>query len=108
MFLIIIKLQKCVSLQVKSYLLRYVPDQYKTQQMCDEDIWENGGTFQSVPDCYKNQEINKAVNNYFHALEVVPECYNTQKTYDKAVDTQSSAIKFVTECRMTQKKWVIK
>ena len=27
-----------------SYLLRYVPDQYKTQQMYDKVILENGGT----------------------------------------------------------------
>ena len=32
------------------YLLRYVPDQYKTQQMCDKAILENGGTLESVPD----------------------------------------------------------
>ena len=32
------------------YLLRYVPDQYKTQQMCDKAVLENGGTFNSVPD----------------------------------------------------------
>ena len=30
------------------YLLRYVPDQYKTQQMCDKAITENGGTLKSV------------------------------------------------------------
>ena len=35
------------------YLLRYVPDQYKTQQMCDKADLENGGTLKSVPDCYK-------------------------------------------------------
>ena len=41
------------------YLLRYAPNQYKTQQMCD-----NGGTLKSVPDCYKNQEIyNKEVDS---------------------------------------------
>ena len=40
---------------------------------------ENGGTLKYVPDCYKNQEIcNKAVNNLSHALEFVPECYKTQ------------------------------
>ena len=45
------------------YLLRYVPDQYKTQQICEKAILENGGTLKSVPDCYKNQEIcNKAVD----------------------------------------------
>ena len=25
------------------YLLRYIPDQYKTHQMCDKAILENGG-----------------------------------------------------------------
>ena len=49
------------------YLLRYVPDEYKTQQMCDKAILENVGPLKSVPDCYKNQEIcNKAVDNYSH------------------------------------------
>ena len=44
------------------YLLRYIPDRYKTQQRCDKAILENGGTLKSVPDCYKNQEMcNKAV-----------------------------------------------
>ena len=36
------------------YLLRYGPDWYKTQQMCKKAILENGGTLNSVPDCYKN------------------------------------------------------
>ena len=31
--------------------IRYVPDQYKIQQMCDKAILENGGTLKSVPDC---------------------------------------------------------
>ena len=38
------------------YLLRYVPDQHKTQQMCDKTILENVGTLKSVRDCYKNQK----------------------------------------------------
>ena len=50
MFLIILKLN------------RYVTDPYKTQQMCDKTVLENGGIFKSVLDCYKNQEIyNKCV-----------------------------------------------
>ena len=51
-------------------LLRYVLDRYKTQQMCDNAILENGGTLNSVTDCCKNQEMcNKAVDSYPHALE---------------------------------------
>ena len=82
------------------YLLRYVADQYKTQQMCDKAILENGGTLESIPNCYKNQEemCNKAVDNYLHALEFVAECYKTQKMCNNAADTYPSTIKFVPEC----------
>ena len=46
--------------------------------MCDKAVLENGETLKSVLDCYKNQEKrNKAVANYPHALEFVPECYKT-------------------------------
>ena len=30
-------------------LIRYVPDQYKTQQMCNKAISENGGALEAVP-----------------------------------------------------------
>ena len=65
------------------YLLRYVPDQYKIQQMCDKVILENDGTlkiltatkikkcvikqfidvflFDSIPDQNKTQEICDSV-----------------------------------------------
>ena len=50
------------------HLLRYIPDQYKTQQVCDKAILENGGTLESVPDYYTNQEMcNKVVDNYPYA-----------------------------------------
>ena len=43
--------------------------------MSDKAILENGGTLKSVPYCYKNQEMyNKAVKDYPHPLEFVPEC----------------------------------
>ena len=49
--MIILKLKKCEACSWKlPYLLRYVPDQYKTQQMCDKAVLENGGTLNSVPD----------------------------------------------------------
>ena len=50
----------------------------------------------SVSDSYKNQEMcNKAVDNYPHSLEFVPECYKTQKMCDKAVDKHPTTIKYV-------------
>ena len=77
LFLIILKLEKYESMQLRNY---FIPDQYKTQKMCDKAILQNGGTLKSVPNCYKNQEMcNKAFHNYPHALEFVPECFMTQK-----------------------------
>ena len=45
---------------------------------------------------------DKAVDNYFHTLEFVPECYKTQKMCDKAVDTHPSTIQFIPECYKPQ------
>ena len=41
---------------------------------------------------------NKVAYNFLHALELVPECYKSQKMCDKAVNTYPSTIKFVPEC----------
>ena len=77
MFLIILKLKKICKLPVKKllYLLRYVPDWYKTQLMCDKAILENGKLLNSVSDCYKDQEMC----NYPDALEFVPDHVMTEK-----------------------------
>ena len=56
------------------FVIRLVFDPYKTQQMYDEAILENGRMLESVPDCYENQQMcNKAVDNYPHALNFVPD-----------------------------------
>ena len=47
--------------------------------MCDKAILGNGGTLNSVPDCYKNQEMrNKSVDNYPHASEFISKCYGSK------------------------------
>ena len=38
------------------FVIRYVPDQYKTQEKCNKVFLENGGKLMSVPDCYKNKK----------------------------------------------------
>ena len=50
--------------------------------MCHEAVLKNGGALNSVPDCYKNQEMcNKVVDNYPHTLDFVRECYKTQRMW---------------------------
>ena len=83
------------------YLLRYVPDQYKNQLVCNNVILENGVTLKSVSDCYKNKKMcNQTIDNYPHALEFVSECYKTQKFMMKL--SILSILKFVPECLMTR------
>ena len=38
---------------------------------------------------------HKTVDNYFHAIEFVPECCKTQKINDQAIDICPSKIKYV-------------
>ena len=47
--------------------------------MCGKVLLENGGTLMFVPDCHKITKMcNKSVDNYVHALEFAPDCYQTQ------------------------------
>ena len=62
--------------------------------MRDKAILENGGTLKGIPDCYKNQERCKAVDNYPHALKCVPECFVTQEMCNKAVNSYFFSIRF--------------
>ena len=56
-------------------MIRYVSDRYKTQEVCDQAVLENGGLLKSVPYQYKTQEMcDKAVHNYVHAIKFVLEC----------------------------------
>ena len=66
------------------FVIRYVLDQYKTQEMYDKAILENGGILESLPDCYKAM-CNKAVDN--HALKFVLDCCKTRKKCNKAANT---------------------
>ena len=50
------------------YRLRYVPNEYKAQQMCDKAVSENEEILNSAPDCYKNQEINKVIKKLIITL----------------------------------------
>ena len=50
----------------------------------------------------KSTMCDKVIDDYRYALEFVPECYKTQKTYDKAVDTYPSTIEYVSDRFKTQ------
>ena len=83
-----------------SFEMRYLTDQFQTQQILDKAILESlfqSGILNSVLDFHKNQQIcDKAVDNYLCVLEFVAKCYKSQKIWDKAVNTpHSSTIKYI-------------
>ena len=88
-----------------AFEIRYVPDWYKTQKMCD-NILENDGTLKLVPKCYKNQNIyHQTFDNYAQILWFVPDCYKTQVMCNKSVNTYPSTIWLVLEYYKAQKMY---
>ena len=71
------------------FVIRYVIDQYKTQEICDKVILKNDGMLMFN---------DKAVDNYTCGLAFVPNCYKIQKMCNKAIDASPSATEFVPEC----------
>ena len=48
--------------------------------MCKHGVEKLPFVIRYVPDCYKNQQISdKAVDNYLYTLKFVPDCYKSQK-----------------------------
>ena len=67
-----------------AYVLSYVSDQYKTQQMCYKVILENNRTLKYVTDCFMTQEMcNKADDT--STIKFVPECYRNQNMFVSVV-----------------------
>ena len=40
------------------FVIKYVPDRYKTHRMGNDAVVENGGTLKFVPDSCKNKKIS--------------------------------------------------
>ena len=99
-----------------SFIFDSVPNQYKTQEMCDKAVDNYPSTKKYVPDRYKTQEISdKAVDDNPDALEFVPDRYKTREMCDKAVDNYSIALEltisddpFSLRCVFDQYKAVMK
>ena len=48
----------------------YVPDQYKTKEICDNVFLENDRILRFIPNCYSNQKMyNKSVNTNPSAIQ---------------------------------------
>ena len=83
-----------------SFVIMYVPDQYKTPEMYDKVNIENGGVLRFVSDCYKNVLHKKnrqcVVKQWqlFSCIRICSKLLYDSKMCNKAVDIYPSAIQF--------------
>ena len=60
-------------------MLEYVPNHFRTQEMCERAVEENIWSVVYVPDQYKTQEMcDKAVEEYLRLLKYVPDSFKKQ------------------------------
>ena len=67
------------------WVLRFIPDGFKTQEMCTKALEVGLGKLKDVPDHFKTQEISDSVvrRSPFY-LKDVPDHFKTQEMCDKA------------------------
>ena len=84
--------------------MQFVPECYKTQEMCLKAVDACPFVFESAPNRYNTQETcDKAVSNDLFVLKYCLNIYKTQETCDKSVDDFLQASKFVSGWFITSK-----
>ena len=82
----------------------YVPDQYKTQEMCNEAVHMKPYSLEFVPDHLKTQEMcNEAVRIKPYTLKYISDPFKTQEMCIKAVEIGQWALEHVPMNLITQK-----
>ena len=68
------------------WFLRFVPDQFKTQEICNRAVQSDPWVLRYVPDQFKTQEMcNRAMQRDPWMIEHVPDHFITQKMCNEAV-----------------------
>ncbi len=66
--------------KIDGMLLRYVPDYFKTEEMCECSINQNGLALQYVPDTLKTIDLCfNAINKDINSFEFIPQVFKTEK-----------------------------
>ena len=78
------------------FVILYVLDQHKGQEMWNKFILENGGMLKVYFWLLQEwKKCDKSVSNYAHTLEFVPNSCKSEKMCNETVDTYPSAIQFI-------------
>ena len=77
-------------------VLKYIPDHFVTQEMCNEAVQSEPWALRFVPDQYKTQEMcNEAVQSELLMLEFVPDQYKAQEMCNEAVQSEPEMLEDV-------------
>ena len=88
-----------------SYALKYVPEELKTQEMCNEAMQENLAVLFVVPDRFKTEDMCiKALEVDPWRLRDVPDNLKTEEMCNKAVEDDPSSLQFVSDWFVTQEQ----
>ena len=84
--------------------MQFVPEFYKTQEMCDKAVNTCFLVFYSGPDRYKTQEMcDRVVSKDAFMLIYCTDRYKTQKMCDEVVYDCLAALKFIPDWFVTSK-----
>ena len=84
------------------YVLRYVPDYLKTQEICKEAVSNNPYALEHVPDHLKTQQMCKGVHFCPSLIGHVPDHFKTQEICNKAIDIDLYSLRFVPDWFVSQ------
>ena len=85
-------------------IIEYVPNCYKTQEMCVKAVNKCFFGFDSIPDPYKTREMcDRVVSEDPFLIVYCPDKYKTERMCDGAVDDCLAALKFISDWIVTSK-----
>ena len=93
------------SVAFNPYVLGFLLDHFKTKKMCERAVQDEPSTLEFVPDCFKDQEMcEKAVEEHSCMLEDVPDHLKMRKMCDAIVMKDSLLLRYVSDWFVTQKQ----
>ena len=92
------------AVNISSSAIQFVPECYKTREMCDKSVPKDPFMLKYSDDRYKNQEMcDKAFSEEPFLLKICHDSYKTPEMRDKAVDDFPTALKSVPDWFVTSK-----
>ena len=96
--------QEICAVNISTSIMQFVPECYKTQEMCKKNVDFCPFVTGSVADCYKTQEIcDKIASEDHFMLKYWFDRYKAQEMCDKAVAASLPLLKFILDLFVMKK-----